>query len=106
METQWTPFAGLAPNEVPRDPGLTKEERQAVARMCVPGAPVWKILRAAVDSAQHLRDHIAELDLGDPDKARLARELQLRRRAALDLLAFFAASVQLPPEPKKEHPRG
>ncbi|WCD44086.1 hypothetical protein Kuura_008 [Caulobacter phage Kuura] len=97
---EFKPFAGLAVNMVPRDPELTREEKQAVGRMCVPGAPIWKILKSAVDNAEHLRDHIAALDLSDPAELALARQLQLRRKAALDFLVFFARATQTSPTDK------
>lgn len=86
-------FIELA-NSMPEDPQLTDAERNELLRLCQPGNPLWKIVKSSVDYANHMRDHIAAIPLVTAEDIASARQLQLRREAALAHVKWMAQVIQ------------
>lgn len=107
MNNELGPFAELA-NKLPDDPQLTQPEKDILLQLSEHGGPLWKIVKSSLDYANHMRDHIAAIELVGPAQIELARQLQLKRQAALAYLTWFVQSYAPPPAvgKKKEQVNG
>lgn len=81
-------FSDLSPR-LPSDPLLEGSEKQALMAMSQRGGPLWKIVKSALDHAEHMKDHIAAIPLTGQENVDQARQLQLSREAALNFLKWF-----------------
>lgn len=88
-------FADLTPT-LPQDPQLDMQERQALMHMSGAGGPLWKIVKSALDFAEHMKDHIAAIPLTSQENVDQARQLQLSREAALNFLKWFVQCYDIP----------
>lgn len=82
---------------LPKDPELTEHELQVLRAMAQPGGPLYKIFKSLIDYSDHLRDHIAEADLSQPEAVKQARQLQLKRGAARENVAWILSQIQRTP---------
>lgn len=91
-----SPFSELA-NKLPEDPQLTVQEKDVLMQLSEVGGPLWKIVKSSLDYANHMRDHIAAIDLVGTENVEAARQLQLRRAAAIHFLTWFVQTYAPPP---------
>lgn len=96
-----TVFADLSV-PLPSDPMLEVQEKQALMHMSGQDGPLWKIVKSALDHAEHMKDHIAAIPLTSKENVDKARQLQLSREAALNFLRWFVQCYDLTPRQVKE----
>lgn len=83
---------------LPSDPELSEGEREMLRQLSAPGGPLWKIVKSALDYADHMKDHIVAVELVEPEQIGMARQLQLKRTAALDFLKWFVQCYASTPQ--------
>lgn len=83
---------------LPSDPELSEGEREMLRQLSAPGGPLWKIVKSALDYADHMKDHIVAVELVGRDQVGMARQLQLKRAAALDFLKWFVQCYASTPQ--------
>jgi hypothetical protein len=79
---------------MPADPQLTPQDKGVLMELCQQGGPLWKILKSALDYANHMRNHIAACPLDTPEGCHEARQLQLKRDAALNFMKWLVTAIQ------------
>ena len=80
----------------PSNANLMDAEKEELRLMAQEGRPLYKILKSALDHADALRDTIAQTPLHTEEGLALARQLQLRRTATLDLLKWMVEQFDDP----------
>lgn len=101
-------FQELA-NKLPEDPQLSEQEKALLRQLSENGGPLWKIVKSSLDYANHMRDHIAAIELVGAEKVEMARQLQLKRAAAIQFLTWFVQTYAPPPSTgnlKKDNSNG
>lgn len=84
----------------PERPEFNEEEKKWLLQALQPGTPFHRILVAAVDNADALRDHIAAEDLSRPEGVALARSRQAQRTATFTLIDYiYSYATPKPEEP-------
>lgn len=87
---------------LPVDPNLTEGERVQLRHLSLRDGPLWKIVKSGLDYAEHMKDHIAAVELVGPEQIQEARQLQLKREAALSFLRWFVQCYASAPMARKE----